>query len=55
MAALAGSPGMSRGELLEKLGAKGAKGDEMSVSNALTGLLKANQITRQDGKYRPVA
>jgi len=52
MAALADIPhGLSRGELLEKLGLKGNKSGEMSVSNALTALTKTNQVVRKDGKY----
>ena len=44
--------GLSRGEILEKMGLKGNKSGEMSVSNALTALTKAGQVSRQDGKYR---
>ncbi len=44
--------GLSRGELLEKMGLRGDKSSEMSVSNALTALTKAGQVHRQDGKYR---
>jgi len=43
--------GLTRGEILEKMGLKGDRSGEMSVSNALTALTKANQVTRQDGKY----
>lgn len=43
--------GLTRGEILEKMGLKGNKAGEMSVSNALTALTKANQITRRDRKY----
>jgi len=43
--------GLSRSEILEKMGLKGDKAGEMSVSNALTALTKANQIVRRDGKY----
>ena len=43
--------GLTRGEILEKMGLKGDKSGEMSVSNALTALTKANQISRRDGKY----
>jgi hypothetical protein len=43
--------GLTRGEILEKMGLKGDKSGEMSVSNALTALTKANQVTRRDGKY----
>jgi hypothetical protein len=43
--------GLTRGELLERMNLKGDKSGEMSVSNALTGLTKSNQIRREDGKY----
>ncbi len=43
--------GLSRGEILEKMRLKGDKAGEMSVSNALTALTKANQVARRDGKY----
>jgi hypothetical protein len=43
--------GLTRGEILEKMGLKGDKSGAMSVSNALTALSKANQVTRRDGKY----
>jgi len=44
--------GLSRGELLERMGLKGDKSGEMSVSNALTALTKSNQVHREGGKYR---
>ena len=43
--------GLSRREILQHMGLKGDKSGEMSVSNALTALTKANQVTRQDGRY----
>jgi hypothetical protein len=43
--------GLSRGEILEKLGLKGNKTGEMSVSNALTALTKSNQVRRDGRKY----
>jgi hypothetical protein len=43
--------GLGRGEILERMGLKGDKSGEMSVSNALTALTKANQVTRRDGRY----
>jgi hypothetical protein len=43
--------GLTRGEILEKMGLKGNKAGEMSVSNALTALTKANQVARREGKY----
>ena len=43
--------GLSRGEILERMGLKGNKSGEMSVSNALTALTKANEVTRQGGNY----
>jgi hypothetical protein len=42
---------LTRGEILEKMGLKGDKTGEMSVSNALTALTKANQVSRREGKY----
>ena len=45
--------GLSRGEILERMGLKGDKQGEMSVSNALTALAKRNQIRREGGKYYP--
>ena len=46
------SDGLSRGEILERMGLKGDKSGEMSVSNALTALTKSNQVLREGGKYR---
>jgi hypothetical protein len=46
--------GLSRGEILEKMGLKGDKSGEMSVSNALTALSKTNQVRRDGGKYHAV-
>src|SRR4051812_41225921 len=43
--------GLSRGDILERMGLKGDKSGEMSVSNALTALAKQNQIRRAGGKY----
>lgn len=42
--------GLTRGEILERMGLKGNKQGEMSVSNALTALTKANQVRRNDAK-----
>jgi hypothetical protein len=51
LAALADVPhGLSRGELLEKLGLKGIKSGEMSVSNALTALTKTGKVVRNAAK-----
>src|SRR3954469_6312574 len=47
------SNGLSRGEILERMGLKGDKAGEMSVSNALTALAKSNQVRRDGGKYYP--
>jgi hypothetical protein len=43
--------GLTRGELLDKMGLKGNKPGEMSVSNALTALTKSKQVARKDRKY----
>jgi hypothetical protein len=48
---ITGSKGLTRGEILEKMGLKGNKAGEMSVSNALTALTKSKQVSRRDRKY----
>jgi hypothetical protein len=48
---ISGSKGLTRGEILEKMGLKGNKSGEMSVSNALTALTKSKQVARKDRKY----
>ena len=48
------SNGLSRGDILGRMGLKGEKAGEMSVSNALTALAKSNQVRREGGKYYPV-
>jgi hypothetical protein len=45
--------GLSRGEILERMGLKGDKSGEMSVSNALTALTKRKEVRREAGKYHP--
>lgn len=45
--------GVSRGEILNLMGAKGNKSAEQSVSNALSALTKQNQLGKRDGKYVP--
>jgi hypothetical protein len=51
LAVIRAGNGMSRGEILAKMQLKGDKTGEMSVSNALTALTKANEVVRRDGKY----
>jgi hypothetical protein len=43
--------GLSRGEILDRMGLKGDKSGEMSISNALTALTKRNEVRREGGKY----
>jgi hypothetical protein len=43
--------GLSRGEIFQRLGLKGNKSAEKSISNALTALTKNNQVSRREGKY----
>jgi len=50
LALIKDSRGLSRGEILEKMGLKGNKSGEMSVSNALTALTKTNQVRRNDAR-----
>jgi hypothetical protein len=45
--------GLSRGEILERMDLKGDKSSETSVSNALSALIKSNQVRREGGKYYP--
>ncbi len=46
--------GLVRKDILERMGLKGDKSGEMSVSNALTALTKGNQVVRAEGRYRGV-
>lgn len=46
---------MSRGEILDKMGLKNDKQGSMSVSNALTALIKNGQLRRDGGKYSVAA
>lgn len=46
--------GLSRADVLEKLGAKGDKSAEQSVSNALAALKKNKSISATNGIYRAV-
>jgi DNA-binding transcriptional ArsR family regulator len=43
--------GLSRGEIFQRMGLKGNKSAEKSVSNALTALTKNNLVFRREGKY----
>jgi hypothetical protein len=45
------SNGLSRGEIFVRMGLKGNKSAEKSVSNALTALTKNNQVSRREGRY----
>jgi hypothetical protein len=47
--------GLSRGDILEKMGLRGNQSGEISVSNALTALTKAGQVHLAEGKYRASA
>jgi len=44
--------GLARKDILERMGMKGNKSGEMSVSNALTALTKGGQVVRANGRYR---
>src|SRR5262249_40121150 len=43
--------GITRNDILNKMGLKGDKRGESSVSNALTGLIKTKQIRREGYRY----
>jgi hypothetical protein len=49
--AAAGS-GLTRGEILAAMGLHGDKSGEMSVSNALTNLMKTHRVVREAGRYQ---
>ncbi len=44
--------GIARAPLLDEMGVKGDKSGEQSVSNALSALKKAGNITADDGMYK---
>lgn len=43
--------GLSRADILDKLGLKGNKAGEQSISNALSNLKKQNKLSQKDGRY----
>lgn len=45
--------GLSRGEILIQMGAKGNRSAEQSVSNALSALKKSEKVNSREGKYVP--
>lgn len=45
--------GLSRGEILDRMGVKGNRSAEQSVSNALSALKKADKVNSREGKYVP--
>jgi hypothetical protein len=47
--------GLTRGQILEKMGLKGDKSGEMSISNALTALTKNNQLRRDEQRRYVIA
>lgn len=49
--AIKSSGGINRADLLVKLGAKGDKAAEQSISNALANLKKAGTVSAADGVY----
>ena len=44
--------GATRGDIIEKLSAKGDRALEQSISNALAALFKSKTVKREDGRYR---
>jgi Fe2+ or Zn2+ uptake regulation protein len=45
--------GLTRQQILKKLGLKGNRSDEDSVSDALNALTKTNHVSARDRKYLP--
>jgi len=46
-----GKNGATRGEIIEKLGARGNKREEQAISNALALMKRAKVLKSKDGKY----
>jgi hypothetical protein len=44
--------GATRGDIIERLNAKGDKALEQSISNALAALSKSKSVNRENGRYR---
>lgn len=44
-------PNLTRGQIIEKLGIKGDKAGEQSISNALASMKKAGTVIATDGRY----
>lgn len=51
LALIKATPNLTRGEIIDRLGIKGDKGQEQGISNALATMKKAGTITATDGKY----
>lgn len=49
------SDGLKRGDIIRKMGLKGDKSGEQSISNALNALKKAAAVVAKDRKYRLAA
>lgn len=43
--------GLTRGDIIDRLGVKGDKGQEQSISNALSALKKQNAVGAKGGRY----
>jgi hypothetical protein len=49
----AADDGLTRGDIIERLGLHGDKSGEMSVSNALSALVRTSRVVREGGRYVP--
>jgi hypothetical protein len=47
-----GADGATRGDIINKMGAKGDRALEQSISNALAALFKSKSVSRENGRYR---
>lgn len=45
------SPGLTRGELIDRMGIKGQKSEEQALSNMLANMKKSGAVAAEGGKY----
>lgn len=48
---ISNNPGLTRGEIIDRMGIKGQKSEEQALSNMLGNLKKSGNVTAEAGKY----
>lgn len=51
---ISNNPGLTRGEIIDRMGIKGQKSEEQALSNMLANLKKYGNVTAEAGKYAMV-